>query len=659
VDGGIPRRLHPAYLFAFEYSKRGVLLRCARYLFLIGHEYISPGELEASMRASEAAMVAWTPPQLMVTNPEDYENELKLALLEALPPELRGASYTPIAGGKTRVDFTTADGLAGSYDVLLTEMTGAALAMLAAKAQTDGVRMGGSGYLYSEVKYNCTLNGGGTRTYEGDAFDRAIFNQKLLHPTESTAQILSNRLGISNVSMETATFSSALQGAAEGFVTTMDMTSTAVGLIGDVASFLGHDLDLGALGSAAGKVGTVMTIISAGEIIGQAVDARDIADGYFAMLVNLRGLVNSECYKKLSPSQQALFNLRLSSVENYESDFENFKSRHTRHAIGKGLYTAATTAIGMAPGVGLAVKIGTTVVSAVATNSKVDVFGDNEIKAQLEQYKGLYNTLTETNNMMKDSLAVACGEKKSDKTQGNYNMIHDPQGIVYDGTLDYPVAGVRAELWTANDGSGAGARYWNEASDYDQINPQITEADGMFSWFTPEGWWQVRIFDNTTNAPLAKSEWLKVLPPHFGVNLNIGGDPLKITYEGNGGELPMPDFGPNDDPFLAMPDLPQTVFIIPQGKNHTVIANPFTNADLVFAGCRYAGFKGTKPPDTRDYNGFDDDADIADYAKDAVKAFFAAGIIHGRPNNLFDPQRQATRAEYAAMIHRLLETAGK
>ena len=204
---------------------------------------------------------------------------------------------------------------------------------------------------------------------------------------------------------------------------------------------------------------------------------------------------------------------------------------------------------------------------------------------ELNEQKRWYADTRALNDAFMAKTALACGEKQTDKSQGNYNFIYDPQGIVYDGTLDYPVAGVRAELWTANDGDGTAARYWSEAADYDQINPQTTEADGMFSWFTPEGWWQVRIFDTTTNAPLGQSEWLKVLPPHFGVNINIGGEPLTITYDGNGIELSLlgfPDDPDNDE--LTPINLPRTVYLVPQGRNHTVIANMFTVEGLDFAG---------------------------------------------------------------------------
>jgi hypothetical protein len=54
---------------------------------------------------------------------------------------------------------------------------------------------------------------------------------------------------------------------------------------------------------------------------------------------------------------------------------------------------------------------------------------------------------------------------------------------------------------------------------------------------------------------------------------------------------------------------------------------------------------------------FADVADIADYATEAVMWSAQKGIINGRPNNLFDPGAGATRAEAAAMLHRLFASA--
>jgi len=60
-------------------------------------------------------------------------------------------------------------------------------------------------------------------------------------------------------------------------------------------------------------------------------------------------------------------------------------------------------------------------------------------------------------------------------------------------------------------------------------------------------------------------------------------------------------------------------------------------------------------PKTREYQGFNDYADIADYAKKAIEQLFIANVVNGRPGNIFDPKGNATRAEVAAMIRRLLK----
>ena len=80
-----------------------------------------------------------------------------------------------------------------------------------------------------------------------------------------------------------------------------------------------------------------------------------------------------------------------------------------------------------------------------------------------------------------------------------------------------------------------------------------------------------------------------------------------------------------------------------------------TRQDFAVILYRYAGFAGMALSVTRDDPDFLDDADIANYAKEAVEAFFKAGIIDGKPGNRFDPQGSATRVEFAVMIHRMLE----
>lgn len=58
-------------------------------------------------------------------------------------------------------------------------------------------------------------------------------------------------------------------------------------------------------------------------------------------------------------------------------------------------------------------------------------------------------------------------------------------------------------------------------------------------------------------------------------------------------------------------------------------------------------------------NSFTDDVAIAPYAYDAVYGMQAAGLIDGKPGNLFDPQGLETRGETAKILYGLLTLAGK
>jgi hypothetical protein len=82
---------------------------------------------------------------------------------------------------------------------------------------------------------------------------------------------------------------------------------------------------------------------------------------------------------------------------------------------------------------------------------------------------------------------------------------------------------------------------------------------------------------------------------------------------------------------------------------------PISRQDLAVLLNNYAKAIGAQLPATRSYNGFIDEANVANYAKEAIATFFRAGIISGRPGNLFDPKGTATRAEVAAMLQRFLE----
>jgi hypothetical protein len=72
---------------------------------------------------------------------------------------------------------------------------------------------------------------------------------------------------------------------------------------------------------------------------------------------------------------------------------------------------------------------------------------------------------------------------------------------------------------------------------------------------------------------------------------------------------------------------------------------------------RYADFAQKQFPTTRQFSVFADDAEIADYAKNAIQTLYNGGIINGVGSNAISPRGSATRAEVAAMLHRFIEAS--
>ncbi|MDR1616457.1 MAG: S-layer homology domain-containing protein, partial [Syntrophomonadaceae bacterium] len=93
------------------------------------------------------------------------------------------------------------------------------------------------------------------------------------------------------------------------------------------------------------------------------------------------------------------------------------------------------------------------------------------------------------------------------------------------------------------------------------------------------------------------------------------------------------------------------------GDNKFAPDAEITRQDLAAIITRYAEYANKQFPATRQFVTFADDAQIADYAKSSVQSLYNGGIISGKPNNIFDPTGNATRAEVAAMMHRFIEAA--
>ena len=82
---------------------------------------------------------------------------------------------------------------------------------------------------------------------------------------------------------------------------------------------------------------------------------------------------------------------------------------------------------------------------------------------------------------------------------------------------------------------------------------------------------------------------------------------------------------------------------------------PVSRQDLAVILTRYSDFIENSLPTTRKYPGFNDDAGISSYAKEAVERFSMAGIIDGYPDGSFKPLSDATRAEVATMLMKFVK----
>lgn len=88
------------------------------------------------------------------------------------------------------------------------------------------------------------------------------------------------------------------------------------------------------------------------------------------------------------------------------------------------------------------------------------------------------------------------------------------------------------------------------------------------------------------------------------------------------------------------------------------IGENITRQDIAVIIMNVMNKKSIILPDVNEKADFLDNTQIASYANDAVEKLQKAGIINGYEDNTFRPDENATRAQAAVMIYRLLSSAG-
>jgi hypothetical protein len=79
-----------------------------------------------------------------------------------------------------------------------------------------------------------------------------------------------------------------------------------------------------------------------------------------------------------------------------------------------------------------------------------------------------------------------------------------------------------------------------------------------------------------------------------------------------------------------------------------------TRQDMAVLVARYARHAGIEVPVLRSYVSFNDAGSIAGYAAGDVERAFRARIIDGKGDGMFDPEGNATRAEFAVLMRRFI-----
>ena len=100
-------------------------------------------------------------------------------------------------------------------------------------------------------------------------------------------------------------------------------------------------------------------------------------------------------------------------------------------------------------------------------------------------------------------------------------IIIDPSGIVYEGYLGNPLAGVECVVYESDDGTETGTFHeWLDAPGFDgQASRQTTGESGYYEWYVPAGMWKVT-YTKAGYLP-AESAVMQVAPQWLDVNQNL------------------------------------------------------------------------------------------------------------------------------------------
>lgn len=105
----------------------------------------------------------------------------------------------------------------------------------------------------------------------------------------------------------------------------------------------------------------------------------------------------------------------------------------------------------------------------------------------------------------------------------------DPSGYVYEGITSNRLRGVKAviyyegyptdEFGQPDEEAGLQEIEWAEAEDYNEVNPQYSDAEGKYGWNVPTGRWKVKF--SKEGYEDYWTDWMDVPPEYTDVNINL------------------------------------------------------------------------------------------------------------------------------------------
>lgn len=153
------------------------------------------------------------------------------------------------------------------------------------------------------------------------------------------------------------------------------------------------------------------------------------------------------------------------------------------------------------------------------------------------------------------------------------NFIYDPSGYVYEAVETNPLTGATMTVYYQDPETGEEIE-WN-ATDYDQMNPLITDEFGAYAWDVPEGLWRVKF--ELEGYETMYSDWMDVPPIRTEVNFNavsLAEPQLLSTIEAEG-KIILVFTKYMDNSTLT----PETVKILSDGKETAVKITPASGSD--------------------------------------------------------------------------------